>query len=168
MRALLASCAVLLVAAPAAPADPIVVRTAAGTQVEVERSPLRITFRDAAGRAVLGEVAPGATPAQLAPVAQSQFGTISPAPPTAYAPLEFLVGSVQVGQFAVSQWQGDLTDVTTSGTLYGATAVAQETRTDTGVDLVLATDDPSGRTLRASIAPVGDAGAIRVSVRPSD
>src|SRR5205085_7491840 len=147
--------------------DQIVVTTSAGTRAEIMRKPLQIRFRDGAGRTVLQQAAAGGTPMAVPPVPQQQFGTIGPPPPTAYGPFEFLVGTQRIGQFPAQQWQGTLTDVTTGGVLYGATEVVDAAPEGEGVRLTLATNDPTGRTLAVTVAPEGDRGALRVSMRPS-
>src|SRR4051812_20004478 len=147
--------------------DQGVVTTGAGASVTATPSPLRLSFAGSSGR-----TAPAPPPAPgdsmpVAPVPQSQFGTIGPPPPSLYAPFTFLVGSHSVSQFPASQWQGVLQSVTESGILYAARDVADAQQDGDGVRLEATTSDPSGRRLAITIAPIGDAGGLRVGVRPT-
>jgi alpha-glucosidase (family GH31 glycosyl hydrolase) len=134
--------------------DPIVVDGTDGSRALIERSPLRIRFVDPDGKKVLKQAAPGAGPKVVPPTPHNQFGLANDPPPTAYRPFGFLVGSLAVEQqTAIPQWFATLQSVTENGTLYGATRVRRAKRRGAGVDLTLATDDPSGRVIKASIRP---------------
>jgi alpha-glucosidase len=156
----------------------IVVTAPSGARAIVTRDPFSLAVLDASGRTVLREVAAaaglpaaGATtlpavPTPIAPVSQSEFGAIGPAPPTTYAPLTFLVGSQTVTQTPAGQWEGTLGSVTESGVEYSARSVLDVRRQGNGVLLTLATNDPTGRHLIVSIGP-RSAGALEVGARPS-
>src|SRR3954451_10784687 len=148
-------------------AERVVVTTAAGTRATVTRTPLRIAFADSSGRTVLAQLPGTADSMPVAPLPQSHFGTIAPPPPSLYAPLTFLVGSHSVSQFPASQWQGVLQSVTEGGVEYRARDVADARQAGDGARLETTTTDPSGRRLVITIAPIGDAGGLRVEVRPT-
>ena len=93
---------------------------------------------------------------------------LGPPPPTLYAPLSFLVGSVGIEQFPTFQWNGNLNSVTESGTEYGAVSVARADRRRDGVRLIVRTSDPSGRKLIVDVGPGPERGTIAVSARPDD
>lgn len=117
-----------------------------GASARIGFDPFRIGFADGDGRTVLRGLrgrdgAERAIPA----VPRSQFGVLGPPPPTLYAPLSFLVGSVGIEQFPTFQWNGNLNTVTESGTEYGAVSVARADRRRDGVRLIVRTSDPSGR-----------------------
>lgn len=145
----------------------IVVRTPGGTAAVINRAPFGIRFLDSSGRTVLQEVNSAPLPFPVAPVPQLEFGTISPAVPTLYAPMTFLVGTHSVTQTPGSQWEGTLNSVTEGGVDYAAEAVISAAPDGAGVLLTLSTDDPTGRRLEVTVAPAVPADAISVSVRPS-
>jgi alpha-glucosidase (family GH31 glycosyl hydrolase) len=101
-------------------------------------------------------------------VPRSQFGAPDPPPPTLYAPLSFLVGTVAVEQYPSFQWNGNLETVTEGGVEYGAVAVERASRRGNGVRLVVSTTDPSGRKLLVDVGPGPGPGTIAVSARPDD
>jgi alpha-glucosidase (family GH31 glycosyl hydrolase) len=143
--------------------------TATGASARVRFDPLQISFRDGRGRTVLRGLSgrPGAEQA-IPAVPRSQFGAPDPPPPTLYAPLSFLVGSVSITQFPTFQWNGNLDSVTESGVEYGAESVERASRRRDGIRLVVATSDPSGRRLIVDIGPGREAGTIVLSAKPDD
>jgi alpha-glucosidase len=138
-----------------------------GVVAIVERSPFRLQVARGAGAPVLAEVANTRPPPAPLPL------TIDPLPPGTdlqsgaqlYAPLSFLVGRESISQYNGLVWGGDLMKGIRSGVQYSARKVIAARRLGSGVILTLSTDDPSGRTLAAEIAPAGN-GLIRVSVTP--
>ncbi|MFL5846597.1 MAG: TIM-barrel domain-containing protein [Solirubrobacteraceae bacterium] len=137
--------------------EAIVVTTPAGTRATITRTPLAIAFQDARGRSVLASQ-PGSGSALVPPIPQQQFGAQTAPPPALYAPLSFLVGSQSFAVFGAQQWQGDLQSVTQQGIKYAATGVVSAEARGDGAEVVLATSDPSGRTLTLTVAPHGRAG----------
>lgn len=140
-----------------------------GAAAQIRFDPLRISFADGRGRTVLRGLRgrPGAR--QVVPaVPRSQFGVLDPPPPTLYAPLSFLVGSVSIGQYPTFQWNGNLETVTESGTEYGAVAVERATARRGGVRLFVSTSDPSGRELIVDVRPGPEPGTIALGARPDE
>src|SRR5437667_5365606 len=154
--ALVIACALIVWAAPAQAATVTLTAPGAG-RVSVERDPLRISYLDPSGRTVLRQVSPAGGLGLVPPVPENQFGTQSSPPPALYAPFAFLVGSHKVNQTPSGQWVGTLQNVTEAGTVYAATKVLTATRSGAGLQLTLATSDPTGRTLDVTIAPRGRA-----------
>jgi alpha-glucosidase len=150
-------------AAPARAAD-TVLSAPSGARVVVQGDPLRISFVDTSGRTVLREAQPAGGFGIVPPIAEVQYGTLSPPPAAVYAPFAFLVGSHRVSQTPAGQWQGTLQQVTEEGTVYAATKVLAAMREGSALKLKLATSDPTGRTLEVTIAPRGR--AFQVSARP--
>ena len=106
----------------------------------VQPSPVRISFRDERGRAVLT---------------------------TLGSPFTFTVGEQQIEQFTSGgPFVGDLMSVTDSGVRYSARRVLGVRRVGRRVRLTMSTDDPSGRRLVVTIRPQGHR-ALRVSARPT-
>jgi alpha-glucosidase (family GH31 glycosyl hydrolase) len=158
----------LVCAAPASakPAD-TVLPGPGGTKVVVAGDPLRISFVDAAGRAVLRQAQPAGGFGIVPPIAEVQYGTLSPPPPAVYSPFPFLVGSHDVSQTPAGQWRGTLQQVNERGTVYSATKVLSAKRAGAKLRLVLATSDPTGRKLGVTIAPRGRAFAVKARPVPA-
>jgi sulfoquinovosidase len=149
-------------------AGQIIVTAPGGARAIVTRDPFGLAIQNAAGQTVLREVASGGGPSlplPIAPAPQSEFGTIGPAAPSLYAPLSFLVGTQAISQTPAGQWEATLGSVTESGVEYGAQAVIGVHRQGDAAVLELSTDDPTGRTLVATISPGSD-DALSVSARP--
>ncbi len=123
-----------------------------GAGAVIKRDPLQISYRDGSRRTVLRGLAGSRGAAQLVPtLPRPQFAASGPPPPTLYRPLAFLVGTHSIEQFPTFQWEGNLDSVTEGGTEYAATAVERARRIPAGVRLTLATSDPSGRKLIATV-----------------
>jgi alpha-D-xyloside xylohydrolase len=143
--------------------------TTPGATARIDFEPFRISFADGRGRTVLRELAGRAGAEREVPaVPRSQFGAPDPPPPTLYAPLSFLVGSVEIDQFPTFQWNGNLSSVTEGGIEYGAESAEHASRRRGGVRLIVATSDPSGRRLIVDVRPGPKAGTIAVSAKPDD
>jgi alpha-glucosidase (family GH31 glycosyl hydrolase) len=143
--------------------------TTPGASARIEFEPLQISFRDGRGRTVLRGLPGRAGAEQAVPaVPRSQFGAPDPPPPTLYAPLSFLVGSVSIAQFPTFQWNGNLDSVTETGVEYAAESVERASRRHDGVRLIVATSDPAGRRLIVQVRPGPEAGTIALSARPDD
>ena len=154
----------VLATAPAKGADDIVVAAPGGAKAVIARDPLRVSFIDASGRTILSQAAPAGGLELVPPVPEVQFGTPTPPPPALYAPFPFLVGTHRLSQTQAGQWQGTLQQVTEEGTVYAATKVLSAVPAGAGVQLTLATSDPSGRRLVVNVTPTSQ--ALRVSARP--
>lgn len=159
-----AATATAAAAVPAHAAGSVAVAGAGGSKVVVERDPLRVSFADASGRTVLSQAQPAGGLTLFPPIAEVQYGTLSPPPPALYSPFAFLVGSHSLSQTPAGEWEGTLQQVTEGGAVYGATKVLAAKKEGPALRLKLATSDPTGRTLDVTIAPRGR--AFRVSARP--
>ncbi len=150
----------------------IVVEAPAASAV-IQRDPFSISFRDGEGRTVLSETPAGAEPLTLSGEAGGSVG--QPSSPGLYAPLAFLVGSDLPVAFEsrpedTIREEGDVGNLESNpetGIEYSAQRVLEAREQGAGVSLVLATDDPSGRTLTVTVTPRGSA-AIAVHAVPSD
>ena len=150
-------------------ADRIVVEAPRARAV-VERNPFRISFSEVAGRPALREVPnrlPGSlnTPPTPDPIAP---GLDNSSTPTLYAPLGFLVGTETLEQYDGGLFGGNLMSGERSGVQYSAKRVLSVRRAGRGVRLTLSTTDPSGRTLRVELAPLGCCAiSVRAAPHPS-
>ncbi len=144
-----------------------IVVAANGAGAVIKRDPLQISYRDGNRRTVLRGLEGARGASQLVPtLPRPQFAASGPPPPTLYRPLAFLVGTHSIEQFPTYQWEGNLTSVTEGGTEYAATAVERAKRIPAGVRLTLATSDPSGRKLIATLTTGPKRGAISLSAVP--
>ncbi len=171
LLAAVAATALALAAGPAVAAASVTIGpteilvSGTGAGAVITRAPFQIAFTNAEGHTVLSEVAPVDAPFTLpAGLPQSPSG---PTTPALYAPLSFLVGADQPLTDSGGELGGDLLEDQETGTEYSAREVLSATPAGEGVELALATDDPSGRELQVTIAPDGG-GAIRVSAVPSE
>jgi alpha-glucosidase (family GH31 glycosyl hydrolase) len=167
VRRLLAGTVVCLAWAVPAQAADVTLSSPGVGRVVVHRDPLRISFADASGRAVLRQVTAEGAIGAVPPVPENQFGTQSAPPPALYAPFPFLVGTHKLSQTPSGQWQGTLQNVTEAGTLYAATQVVAAARSGPGLHLTLATSDPTGRTLDVTIVPRGRGFQVRARPVPA-
>jgi alpha-glucosidase len=169
MRALviaLALSASTLVPAAQAEPSPLVVVPLASGRVEVQRSPFRMTLRDASGREALSEVAPDGLPPTAVAPDPHPLGSTTVRVPSRYSPLTFTVGTASTVQEPAAQFAGDVLVNAAAGVQYAATAVQAVTSLAGGVRLTVATDDPTGRTLAVTITEQRG-GTAHISVRPS-
>jgi alpha-glucosidase len=169
MRALVIALAVsasTLVPIAHAESSSLVVVPLASGRVEVQRSPFRMTLRNAAGREVLSEVAPDGLPATPVAPDPHPLGSTTFRVASRYSPLTFTVGTASTVQEPAAQFAGDVLVNAAAGVQYAATTVTGVTPVPGGVLLTVATDDPSGRTLAVTIAEQRG-GTAHVSVRPS-
>src|SRR4051812_21779311 len=164
---LLAAASPVHAAAPAIGAEQVVVR-GAGWRVAIDRSPLRIAFADARGRARLAQVpnsgqAPLASPGTPDPV---PLGNDAAGRPTLYAPLTFTVGAARDFQYPAQQWNGNMLAGTEAGITYSARDVVGVTREGDGLRLEGSPSDPTGRRPVVEVGP-GPRGSARVRVTPT-
>jgi hypothetical protein len=172
VAAALALAAAGAVAAPAQAAVEIgpsrVVVSKPGARAVINREPFRIAFDRGAGAPVLREVANSRIePVTLPRTQDPEPFSLEREPDNAvYAPLTFEVGQEQRAQWTGVYWAGDMLFSRRSGAVYRALDVLTTRRRGEGVDLVVSTNDPSGRRLLVTVVPEG-AGAIRVRARAS-
>ena len=150
------------------PADPDTITVDGGTTLlVVTREPFHLSFRDASGTPML-ESAGSATiepRAVVQPTEPAPLGGELPKGPTLYAPLAFVVGTQHLAQIPGGPWEANILAGTAAGVAFHATRVEDVQAVAGSVELTVATNDPSGRTLKLAIAPAGN-GGVRVSVRP--
>jgi alpha-glucosidase (family GH31 glycosyl hydrolase) len=138
-----------------------------GARAVIDRSPFRLAIADGRGETVLRHSPAARRPLTVPGASRSVSGAFGPPPPTLYAPLAFLVGSLRTTQMPSSIFAGNLASVHEEGVEHAARAVtAARPTTDGGVRLTLSTTDPSGRRLVVTVAPGPRRGALRVSARP--
>lgn len=134
-------------------------------RVVMKRSPFGLQFFDRSGQAVLGTVDNiDAGPAPLLAATSLPSGNQSlPAP--LYAPISFAAGLDSNLQFPGSPFVGNILLRATTGIEFSATAILSSSRTETGgLSAMLATNDPSGRTLSIQIEPETLSPAFKVKI----
>lgn len=137
------------------------------TTAVVERKPFRLTLQDAAGNPVLSQVEnTGAAPMPIAALAEpAPGGGELPKSPSLYAPLSFVLGAQLLSQIPAGPWEANVLTGTAAGIAFHATEVISAEAAGAGVELTLATNDPSGRALKLRLSPAQN-GGIRVQARP--
>ncbi|HEX8103164.1 MAG TPA: TIM-barrel domain-containing protein [Solirubrobacteraceae bacterium] len=148
-----------------------IVVTGEGARATITRAPLRIEVADGAGRTVLAQV-PNDRPAPaVAPTLDPEpSGTDNLPDGSLYAPFVFEVGGERNLQFPATSWVGNNLLGGRGGVQYSARDVKAARPTDKGgVELVVATNDPSGRELVVTVDP-DRPGALRIAARvtPTD
>lgn len=139
-----------------------------GFTVRIARAPFAMQVLNAAGQPVLTQVPGNGGPRLVHNEAAKPLG-VTPSEwlfSTRYTPFTFTVGTSSATPFPISPlWAGDLWQASTTGMQYAATGVLSARSLAQGLELTLATDDPSGRTLGVTLGT--DSGRLRVSVVPS-
>jgi alpha-glucosidase (family GH31 glycosyl hydrolase) len=144
--------------------------TAPDVRATITRAPFRIAIDNGAGVSALAEV-PNTDPfpAVLTPTMYPQPLGGEPLPQNdLLAPLTFLVGTATTTQWGGGPvfFQGDEQTGLVAGIQYSARDVISARPDGDGAQLVLSTDDPTGRRLIVTVAP-GPTGTIRVVATPS-
>lgn len=137
----------------------------------VSTSPFGLSFRDRSGTDVLSSVPGGGAPTPTVHVSDL-LGTVedTDAIPPRYAPITFTVGDVSMTQHEqVPAVTGNPLLELSAGVTYSLTDVLSATRLDDGgVELRVATDDPTGRTAIVDVRPdLGDSVRTRVRFEPA-
>jgi len=137
----------------------VVVTDDEGARAVITRSPFRLSFQDASGREVLGEVKgplTGRTP-QAVSGQNEPLGFDAVPEAAAYAPLSFEVGAERNVQHPGGLWTGNQLTGGRAGLLHTVTDVQRVAQdADGGASLVVGTTDPA-RTMQVTVTP--DAGS---------
>jgi alpha-glucosidase len=153
--------------AAAVPAGAQVSLTGPGFTVQFVQAPFAMQVLNASGQTVLATVPYSGRPELAADVAALPLG-VNPSVlplPHRYAPFTFTVGAADTTAFQASYWEGDLLVAGHGGMQYAATGVRSVREVSNGLELTLATDDPSGRTLELKL--LANPGRLTVAVTPS-
>ncbi len=136
------------------------------TTVVIFKAPFSLVFTDRAGQPALWSGGfPIADPTPIIAAAEpAPLGTELPKSATLYAPLAFVVGAQQDPQIPGGPWEANVLTGAAAGLAFHATQVTGVTATAAGAELTLATNDPSGRTLKLAVS-AADNGGIRVQAR---
>lgn len=157
---------------PGASALPSTLDVSAGqVGATIRTAPFALSFRDRDGKSVLRSVPGGGLPQPAAHISDL-FGTVDDTDllPQRYAPITFTTGQVALVQY---EWLPAVTGnpllTVSAGATYSLTKVTQATRLDDGgVQLRVATDDPTGRSAVVEVRPDrGDSVQTRVRFEPS-
>lgn len=141
----------------------IVVTDDQGGSAVIERAPFRITFYDAQGNPVLGEVE-NAIPSLDVTIDPEPGGFDNLQEGGGYSPLSFEVGGEKNLQHPGGLWTGNMLIGARAGIVHAAVAVTDAKCDAGGAVLKVQTTDPT-RNLRVEVRPDRGSG-IRVSARP--
>lgn len=156
-----------VMASASEPVPDTLVVEAGDVSAVVSTSPFGLSFRDRSGTDVLSSVPGGGVPTPTVHVSDL-LGTVgdTDAVPPRYAPITFTIGEVSMTQHEqVPAVTGNQLLELSAGVTYSLTDVVSATHLDDGgVELQVATDDPTGRTAIVEVRP-DDGDAVRTRVR---
>lgn len=135
-------------------------------RVEITKSPLRIRFFDASGQLVLEQVSTQGSPLDPALKIKEPLGSQYVPQRLSNAPFGYVVGVEVSPQLRATPWVGNFITQALIGFSFHGTEVTQAKATATGVELEIATNDPIGRVIQASIQP-SDQGSFEVKMKVS-
>lgn len=135
-------------------------------RVEITKSPLRIRFFDAGGQLVLEQVATQADPLDPALKIKEPLGSEYVPQRLSTVPFAYVVGMEVSPQLRATPWVGNFITQALIGFHFHGTEVTSAKPTATGLALEIATNDPFGRVIQASIQP-SDQGSFEVSMKVS-
>lgn len=142
--------------------------SAAG-RVLITKKPLQISFWNARGELVLQQVAADASPFAPGLMIDEPVGGELIANQVLAAPFSFMVGLEASPQFRASPWVGNYITQTSAGLQYHATEVTEAEAITNGVRLTIATNDPSGRVIKADIvSDIATSFGVSAAVEPAD
>ncbi|HEX4879748.1 MAG TPA: TIM-barrel domain-containing protein [Limnobacter sp.] len=137
-------------------------------RVEILKNPLRIRFFNAADELVLEQV--NASGGAFAPGVSIDEPLGSDYIPRVLlnAPFSYMVGAEVAPQLRATPWVGNYLMQGLVGVQYHGTEVLEATKTATGVALTIATNDPTGRLIKAEIRPAeSNSFEVRMAVSPA-
>lgn len=135
-------------------------------RVEIAKNPLRIRFFNPAGEVVLEQVASQGGPLDPAFKIKEPLGSQYLPQSLANAPFGYVVGMEVSPQLRATPWVGNFIAQALMGFHYHGTEVTQAKPTASGVELEIATNDPFGRVIQASIQP-SEHGSFEVKMKVS-
>lgn len=143
----------------------LTLRTAAG-RVEIDRNPLQLRFYNADNALVLKQANSTVTPLQPGLVLDEPTGGDLVKDQLLHAPFSYLVGATISPQFRATPWVGNYITNALVGLQFHGTQITDAKAIAGGVELTIATNDPTGRVITARIVE-DEASSFAVSVAVS-
>lgn len=149
-------------------AQTLTLKTGAG-RVEIDRKPLQLRFFNAQNALVLMQASTPASFLQPGIVLDEPLGSDYVQDQLLHAPFSFLLGAAVSPQLRATPWVGNYITQALVGVQYHGTEVSSAKSIARGVELTIATNDPSGRVITARVVEdEASSFAVTVSVSPSD
>lgn len=140
----------------------------ANGRVEILKNPLRIRFFNAADELVLEQVSSNGSPLAPGVSIDEPLGSDYIARVLLNAPFGYMVGAEIAPQLRLTPWVGNYLTQALVGVQYHGTEVLNATKTATGVELTVATNDPTGRVIDVAINPAeNNSFEVRIAVVPA-
>lgn len=145
----------------------LTLKTAAG-RVEIDRQPLQIRFYDPQNRLVLSQHNESAGPVAPGVMLDEPTGGELVKDQLLHAPFSYLVGASVSPQYRASPWVGNYITNALVGIQYHGTQVTDAKAIARGIELTIATNDPSGRVITARIVEdEASSFSVNMSVAPA-
>lgn len=146
----------------------IAMRNANG-RVEVLKNPLRIRFFNAADELVLEQVSSSGGLFEPGFAVDEPLGSDYLPRRLLNAPFSYMVGAEIAPQLRATPWVGNYITQALVGVQYHGTDVLEAKETARGVELTIATNDPTGRVIDVAINPAdNNSFEVRMSVNPAE
>lgn len=137
-------------------------------RVEITKEPLRIRFFNATNELVLEQV--GSIGGNFEPglAIDEPLGSDYVPRRLLNAPFGYMVGAEVAPQLRATPWVGNYLTQALLGIQYHGTEVLEATKTVTGVELTIATNDPTGRVIEVQVKPSdNNSFEVRMAVIPA-
>ena len=146
----------------------IAMRNANG-RVEVLKNPLRIRFFNAADELVLEQVSSSGGLFEPGFAVDEPLGSDYLPRRLLNAPFSYMVGAEIAPQLRATPWVGNYITQALVGVQYHGTEVLEAKETARGVELTIATNDPTGRVINVELKPAdNNSFEVRMSVNPPE
>lgn len=146
----------------------IAMRNANG-RVEVLKNPLRIRFFNAADELVLEQVSSSGGLFEPGFAVDEPLGSDYLPRRLLNAPFSYMVGAEIAPQLRATPWVGNYITQALVGVQYHGTKVLEAKETARGVELTIATNDPTGRVIDVAINPAdNNSFEVRMAVNPAE
>lgn len=145
----------------------LTLKSASG-RVEIDRNPLQVRFFNAQNALVLKQASSPAGPLQPGLVLDQPAGGNLIQDQLLHAPFSYLLGASVSPQLRATPWVGNYITQALVGVQFHGTQVTAAKAIPRGVELTIATNDPTGRIITARIVEdEASSFAVSVSVTPS-
>lgn len=146
----------------------IAMRNANG-RVEVLKNPLRIRFFNAADELVLEQVSSSGGLFEPGFAVDEPLGSDYLPRRLLNAPFSYMVGAEIAPQLRATPWVGNYITQALVGVQYHGTEVLEAKETARGVELTIATNDPTGRVINVELKPAdNNSFEVRMAVNPAE
>lgn len=146
----------------------IAMRNANG-RVEVLKNPLRIRFFNASDELVLEQVSSSGGIFEPGFAVDEPLGSDYLPRRLLNAPFSYMVGAEIAPQLRATPWVGNYVTQALVGVQYHGTKVLGATETATGIELTIATNDPTGRVINVELKPAdNNSFEVRMAVSPAE